>query len=216
MKTKERILSKALELFNEKGYNNITTRHIAADLDISAGNLHYHFKHSEDIIKILFSELVLKMDVLLNNLQKKENKTLEDLYYLVFSTHEVYYSFRFIFMNFFDILKKIPTIESQYESINISRKDEFQAIFRSFQKNSIFREDVPDFILKNLNTQIFIIADNWIIHNSLAFKMDKDEAIKHYTLILMNLFYPLLTEEQQKIYELNYINHHDHQERDAK
>jgi len=62
MNTKEKILSKALELFNEKGYNNITTRHIAAELAISAGNLHYHFKHSEDIIKILFDELTLKMD----------------------------------------------------------------------------------------------------------------------------------------------------------
>ncbi|MFN1216530.1 TetR/AcrR family transcriptional regulator [Chryseobacterium kwangjuense] len=205
MKTKERILSKALELFNEKGYNNITTRHIAADLDISAGNLHYHFKHSEDIIKILFSELILKMDVLLNDLQKIENKTLEDLYHFTFSTYEVFYSFRFIFMNFFDILKKIPSIESQYESINISRKGEFQAIFKGFQKNNIFRDDVPDFILKSLTTQIFIIADNWIIHNSLAFKMDKDEAVKHYALIQMNLFYPLLTGEQQKIYELNYV-----------
>lgn len=206
MKTKDKILSKAMELFNEKGYNNITTRHIAAELNISAGNLHYHFKHSEDIIKILFSELVLKMDDLLNNLQKIENKTLEDLYHFTFSTYEVFYSFRFIFMNFFDILKHIPAIESQYESINISRKDEFQEIFKGFQKDGIFIEDIPDFILRGLTTQIFIIADNWIIHNSLAFKLEKDEAVKHYALIQMNLFYPLLTKEQQKLYETKYIH----------
>jgi AcrR family transcriptional regulator len=205
MKTKDKILSKALELFNEKGYNNITTRHIAAGLNISAGNLHYHFKHSEDIIKILFSELILKMDVLLNDLQKIENKTLEDLYHFTFSIYEVFYSFRFIFMNFFDILKHIPAIESQYESINMSRKEEFQVIFKGFQKNNIFRNNVPDFILKSLTTQIFIIADNWIIHNRLAFKLNEDEAIKHYALIQMNLFYPLLTEEQQKLYEAKYI-----------
>jgi len=195
-----------MELFNKNGYNNITTRHIAADLNISPGNLHYHFKHSEDIIKILFSELVLKMDDLLNNLHKIENKTLEDLYHFTFSTYEVFYSFRFLFMNFFDILKHIPAIEAQYESINISRKDEFQMIFKGFQKNNIFRSNIPDFILKSLTTQIFIIADNWIIHNSLAFKMNGDEAIKHYALIQMNLFYPLLTEEQQKLYELKYIS----------
>lgn len=205
MKTKDKILSKAIELFNEKGYNNITTRHIAAELNISAGNLHYHFKHSEDIIKILFSELILKMDVLLNDLQAIENKTLEDLYHFTFSTYEVFYAFRFIFMNFFDILKNIPAIESQYESINISRKGEFQAIFKGFQKNNIFRDDVPDFILRSLTTQIFIIADNWIIHNSLAFKLNKEEAVKHYALIQMNLFYPLLTVEQQKIYAKKYI-----------
>ncbi|KFF16034.1 TetR/AcrR family transcriptional regulator [Chryseobacterium sp. JM1] len=206
MKTKDKILSKALELFNEKGYNNITTRHIAADLNISAGNLHYHFKHSEDIIKILFSELILKMDALMNDLRIIENKTLEDLYHFTFSTYEVFYSFRFIFMNFFDILKKIPVIESQYESINITRKDEFREIFKGFQKDHIFRNNVPDFILGSLTTQIFIIADNWLIHNSLSFKLNKEEAVKHYALIQMNLFYPLLTEEQQKIYELKYIS----------
>jgi AcrR family transcriptional regulator len=206
MKTKDKILSKALELFNEKGYNNITTRHIAADLNISAGNLHYHFRHSEDIIKILFSELVLKMDVLLSDLQKIENKTLQDLYHFTFSTYEVFYSFRFIFMNFFDILKHIPAIESQYESINESRKDEFKIIFKGFQKNNIFKNDIPDFIMRSLTTQIFIIADNWIIHNSLAFKFTKEEAVKHYALIQMNLFYPLLTEEQQKLYEEQYID----------
>ncbi|WP_223606232.1 TetR/AcrR family transcriptional regulator [Chryseobacterium sp. OSA05B] len=206
MKTKDKILSKALELFNEKGYNNITTRHIAAGLNISAGNLHYHFKHSEDIIKILFSELILKMDVLMNDLRKIENKTLEDLYHFTFSTYEVFYSFRFIFMNFFDILKKIPVIESQYESINITRKDEFREIFEGFQKDHIFRNDIPDFILGSLTTQIFIIADNWLIHNSLSFKLNKEEAVKHYALIQMNLFYPLLTTEQQKIYKSKYIS----------
>ncbi|MBB6372463.1 TetR/AcrR family transcriptional regulator [Chryseobacterium shigense] len=205
MKTKDKILEKAMELFNENGYNNITTRHIAAELNMSPGNLHYHFKHSEDIIKILFSELVLKMDVILNNLHKTENKTLEDLYYFTFSTYEVFYSFRFIFMNFFDILKHIPAIESQYESINESRKDEFQMIFKGFQKNNIFRDDIPDFILRGLTTQIFIIADNWIIHNSLAFKFEKDKAVEYYALIQMNLFYPLLTAEQQKLYEEKYI-----------
>ncbi|SFN13468.1 transcriptional regulator, TetR family [Chryseobacterium oleae] len=206
MKTKDKILSKALELFNENGYNNITTRHIAAGLNISAGNLHYHFKHSEDIIKILFSELILKMDVLMNDLRKIESKTLEDLYHFTFSTYEVFYSFRFIFMNFFDILKKIPVIESQYESINITRKDEFREIFKGFQKDHIFRNDIPDFILGSLTTQIFIIADNWLIHNSLSFKLNKEEAVKHYALIQMNLFYPLLTEDQQKLYELKYIS----------
>ncbi|MDR6923308.1 TetR/AcrR family transcriptional regulator [Chryseobacterium sp. 2987] len=205
MKTKDKILQKALQLFNEKGYNNITTRHIAAALNISPGNLHYHFKHSEDIVKILFSDLILKMDEVLNNMKKEENRTLEDLYQFTLSTYEIFYSFRFIFMNFVDILQEIPEIESQYESINVSRKEEFQVIFKGLQASGVFRKNIPDFILHSLTTQIFIIADNWITHNSLAFKFDKEKAIQYYVLIQMNLFYPLLNEEQQKLYEKKYI-----------
>ncbi|BAP33106.1 TetR family transcriptional regulator [Chryseobacterium sp. StRB126] len=205
MSTKEKILAKALELFNEKGYNNITTRHIAAELSISPGNLHYHFKHSEDIIKILFAELTLKMDELLNTMKAKENKTLEDLYTFTFSTCEIFYHYRFIFVNLVDVLKKIPEIETKYEGINVSRREEFQLIFSDLQKNNIFKKNIPDFIINSLTEQIFIIADNWLSHNRLISKLNKKEAIQSYTLLLMNLFYPLLNKEPQKIYEQQYI-----------
>ncbi|MGE8553741.1 MAG: TetR/AcrR family transcriptional regulator [Chryseobacterium jejuense] len=205
MSTKEKILAKALELFNEKGYNNITTRHIAAELSISPGNLHYHFKHSEDITKILFAELTLKMDELLNKMKKIENKTLEDLYTLTFSTCEIFYSYRFIFINFIDILNKIPEVKTQYEGINFNRKEEFQLIFSDLQKNNIFKKEVPKFITDGLTEQIFIIADNWLTHNRLISKLNKKAAILHYTILQMNLFYPLLNKEQQKLYEQQYI-----------
>ena len=205
MSTKEKILAKALELFNEKGYNNITTRHIAAELSISPGNLHYHFKHSEDIIKILFAELTLKMDELLNKMKKKENKTLADLYILTSSTCDIFYHYRFIFINLVDVLKKIPEVEKVYEGINFSRKEEFQFIFSDLQKNNVFQKDIPDFIINSLTEQIFIIADNWLTHNRLISKLSKKAAIKSYTILLMNLFYPLLNKEQQKLYEQQYI-----------
>lgn len=205
MKTKEKILFKALELYNEKGYNTITTRHIAAEINISPGNLHYHFKHSEDIIKILFTELVVKMDALLNTVKKVEFKTLDDLYQFTFSTCEIFYSYRFIFVNFIDILKEIPEIKSQYESIHSSRKEEFQLIFSGFQKNNILKKDVPDFIMDSLVQQMFIIADNWLTHNRLILKLDQEDAVRHYSLLQMNLFYPFLNREQQQLYEQQYI-----------
>lgn len=205
MSTKEKILAKALELFNEKGYNNITTRHIAAELSISPGNLHYHFKHSEDITKILFEELTLKMDELLNKMKRIENKTLGDLYTLTSSTCEIFYSYRFIFINFIDILNKIPQVKTQYEGINFNRKEEFQLIFSDLQKNNIFKNDIPEFITNSLTEQIFIIADNWLSHNRLISKLNKKAAIQHYTVLQMNLFYPLLNKEQQKLYEQQYI-----------
>ncbi|AZA80479.1 hypothetical protein C1637_22895 [Chryseobacterium lactis] len=205
MNTKEKILSKALELFNEKGYNTVTTRHIAAELGISAGNLHYHFKHSEDIIKILFSQLVINMDELLNRMKKMEIKTLKDLYSFTFSTCEIFYSYRFIFVNFVDILKEISEIKLQYEEIHVNRKEEFQLIFSGFQKHNIFKKDIPDFLMHSLIEQIFIIADNWLTHNRLILKLEKEAAVWHYTLLQMNLFYPLLTEKQQQLYEKQYI-----------
>lgn len=205
MKTKEKIAIKALQLFNEKGYNNITTRHIAAELNISPGNLHYHFKHSEDIINLLFRALISKMDALMKKLEKNEYKDLESLYDLTYSSFEIFYNYQFIFLNFLDILHRLPEIETEYELLSIRRKEEFQTIFENFQKNKIFKEDIPDFIMDNLLTQMFVFGNNWISHNKITLKLDKEEAVKYYTMVQMNFFYLLLNEEQQKLYTLNYI-----------
>jgi AcrR family transcriptional regulator len=206
MKTKEKILNTALFLFNDRGYNNVTTRDIAAELKISAGNLHYHFKHSEDITKQLFSELKISMDTLINDLKNIPEKNLETLYNYTQVSFEVLYSYRFIFLNFVDILRNIPEIESQYQQLNISRKEEFQAIFSDFQKNKIFKKDLPDFLMDNLVTQMFIIGDNWITYNSLTLKLDKEKSIQNYSSVFLNLFYPLMNDEQQRIYEKRFIH----------
>lgn len=54
IKTRDRILEKALKLFNEQGTGAVTTNHIAAALGISPGNLYYHFRNREEIVRDIF------------------------------------------------------------------------------------------------------------------------------------------------------------------
>src|ERR1700728_3155712 len=48
--TRERILDIALELFNEKGYENTSLREIAERLGTTKAALYYHFERKQDIL----------------------------------------------------------------------------------------------------------------------------------------------------------------------
>ncbi|MEQ1783280.1 MAG: helix-turn-helix domain-containing protein, partial [Hyphomonadaceae bacterium] len=56
--TKSRILDTALALFNERGVANVTTNHIAEALNMSPGNLYYHFRNKAEIVRELFARIM--------------------------------------------------------------------------------------------------------------------------------------------------------------
>ena len=57
MKTKAKILYMALEMFNAQSLGQVGMRDIARGLDISVGNLSYHFPRKRDIILALMEQI---------------------------------------------------------------------------------------------------------------------------------------------------------------
>jgi AcrR family transcriptional regulator len=60
--TKDKIKRVAIELFNTKDTLSVTTNHIAKEANISTGNLYYHYKNKEEIIRDIYQDMSLMFD----------------------------------------------------------------------------------------------------------------------------------------------------------
>lgn len=196
MTTKEKILETALKLYNQQGVNAITSRHIAAEMGISAGNLHYHFRHTDEIIKTLYNNLSASFDQLLpaGHADKTMFQQFRESFVLSF---ELQYKYRFIFLHFVEIGLRIPAIRKDYHRLIIRREHQFIHIFKLLVKEGVFRSDIPDEIWKALVTQLFIIADFWLSNNEITGQLKGKKAIRVYTEKLYAMFYPYMSKSAQ-------------------
>lgn len=195
MKSKEKILNAALLLYNEQGIRNITTRHIAASIGMSGGNLHYHFKHTEDIIRALFNELALAYDGLMANAQSVP-LDLSAIAFLTESSFKLVNKYRFIFINFVEIGKWIPEIRDAYYQLIQKREQQFLKVFENLIANGIFRDDIPTSNKSGLVKQFFIINDFWLSHNELTDQYVGEDALNEYQNAIDVLLWPYLKRHQ--------------------
>ena len=191
MKSKEKILNAALLLYNEQGIRNITTRHIAASIGMSGGNLHYHFKHTEDIIRALFDELALAYDELMANAQSVPID-LKAIAFLAESSFKLVNKYRFIFINFVEIGNWIPEIRDVYYQLIKKREQQFLKVFEDLIANGIFRDDIPTANKSGLVKQFFIINDFWLSHNELTDQYVGEDALNEYQKAIDVLLWPYL------------------------
>ena len=116
-KTKDRILISSLILFNEGGFNNVTTASIAKHTGILEGTLWYHFNSKKDILS---NHIQLLQKVFLSVNQQKKSKDFETIISEFFQSYNIIWDFRYILRDNFQktfegdesILKSITEINN--------------------------------------------------------------------------------------------------------
>ena len=109
--TRDRILEASLRLFNEEGVAAVSTHRIAAELGMSPGNLHYHFRSKQAIVQRLFmrfeSELVPCIDAAAGV------TALDDLWLSLHLTFEAVSAYRFIYRDIGYLLNEFPAFAAR-------------------------------------------------------------------------------------------------------
>lgn len=109
MKTRDRILECALQLFNQRGEPNVSTLEIANELEISPGNLYYHFHGKEPLVMALFERFQLDVSPLLDPPLDARLEA-EDYWLFLHLIVERLAQYRFLFQDLSNLAGRLPRL----------------------------------------------------------------------------------------------------------
>ena len=199
--TRERILCASLQLFNEQGERNVSTNHIAAHLDISPGNLYYHFKNKQAIIYALFGQYQKRV---LNILQVPEDRQLQPMDKLNYlqGVFKGLWDFRFLHRDMEHLLLSDPQLHGHYRAFFRTCESRVREIFRGLGRAGILDVTEEDIIDLALNT--WIIVTSWFSFLLCNLLSDESQTISPELLQggiyqVFTLERPYLTEEYRDV-----------------
>jgi AcrR family transcriptional regulator len=115
-RTRERILELSLRLFNDFGEPNVNTTLIAEEMNISPGNLYYHFKNKDDIINCIFQQFEREIDKLLA-LPADRQPNVEDAWLFLHVLFELIWKYRFFYRDLNNLLANNRTLELKFKQL---------------------------------------------------------------------------------------------------
>ena len=130
MKTKRRIVEMAIQLFNEFGFANVSLPQLAKALDISLGNLTYHFPKKDQLVSRMYTLFQTELAQITRNYT-----TLLDIGEMDRQLREFYrlqQRFRFLYLDLLELERAYPKLAARhFEHI----EGQLEGLFKSFKHN---------------------------------------------------------------------------------
>lgn len=205
MKTRDKILLKSLELFNEQGERKISTNHIAAALSISPGNLYYHFPNKEAIILELFLTYEEAISQLLIAPSERSLTYTDKLGYFEGILRNMW-DYRFLHRDLEQLMTENPPLRERYHRLSQNVMTQGRLIFQRLSEAGLI--EIVDDEIDGLIINIWVIVSGWIPFLQNARLFGSADTISHdllkrgiYQIILLEAPY-LRGEAREKLAEM--------------
>ncbi|WP_242107391.1 TetR/AcrR family transcriptional regulator [Luteimonas aquatica] len=192
--TRQRILDAALTMFNAQGEPNVTTNHIADELEISPGNLYYHFRNKDDIIEQLFSRFDTRMDEALTPPEGRLPE-LEDIWLQLHLVFECIWDYRFLYRDLVEILSRNRRLRIRFARILKRADDSAHEVMRGLTQAGVIRASAAE--LDAASTNVLVLATFWLNYASVRGDKDEQLAIREGIVQVMMLLAPFLRDAER-------------------
>jgi AcrR family transcriptional regulator len=157
-RTAERILEVSLELFNRFGEPNVSTTLISAELNISPGNLYYHYPAKDELINSLFDRYERALGELLRAADDVRN--VEDAWLFFHMLFELIWQYRFLYRDLNDLLSKNRRLETHFQYVLRNKNQAVQSVLAGLQRGGAMHIETRD--MEPVATAMAVVLTYWL------------------------------------------------------
>jgi len=191
--TRDAIVEAALELFNRDTVGAISTNHIAQEIGISPGNLYYHYRNKEEIVRAIFDRMVDDWDTVWQ-LPPGRAPDASDLAGTIERTFELHWRYRFFQRELLALLTRDSQLRDRYRAVYRKRLEEFTVFAESLAAARMIRSPIePGFT--GLLEGLWIIGEQWMTHLEIVGDPNDPEQVRHGVQVLLAVLGPHLRDE---------------------
>ena len=190
MKTREKILLQALDLFNQKGVDQVSVLEISQTMGISYGNLTYHFNKKDDLVQALYVQMQHELDAAINHLVQR---IFEETYYLklVNELLQVTWKYRFLYLSINSLMNQYPFIREGEKSYSATRNKILNRGKKYLIDEGYLKPESDnhyELLIRNLNMILYAwIVDAELFHDGEVATKIEDYAALFYGIALTNV-----------------------------
>jgi len=157
-RTAERIAEVTLALFNRFGEPNVSTTLISAELNISPGNLYYHFASKDALVNHLFDQYEVSILALLD--AAPDVRDIEDAWFFLHSLFEQVWNHRFLYRDLNNLLSGNRHLETHFQAVLERQTLAFRQMLESLASAGLMAID-PDSI-ETLSASMSVMVTYWL------------------------------------------------------
>lgn len=188
--TKNNILQKAIELFNESGTASVSMNSLAEALGISAGNLQYHYRNKDEIIRAILEEMFKQFDVVYEPTEKPF--TLDTLRHAVRLNFDIAWKYRFFFRELTALLRHDKLLAKRFREIQEQRLTDQENIIKQLAGSSGVRAALSPDELHNVVLIGWVLGNTWLSYVESTGKKIDQAALEQAVEIMVQHYKPYL------------------------
>jgi AcrR family transcriptional regulator len=173
-RTVERILAASLRLFNEHGEARVTLGQVADALDMSPGNLYYHFRNKDAVVLELFRRFEARMDIA-PRADRDAAQAIEDLWLFLHLLLEAIWEYRFLYRNLDDLVRRNRRLGAAFDRILERKTAAVAALCETLARAGAMTARPEE--IRALARNVVIVATYWL--NFQAVRGRRDEPSPH-------------------------------------